>query len=171
MPEQGAEAPQEAQEATQNTTDDASTEPQGDGAKTFDADYVRQLRAEAAKYRKEAQEAKSKAQEYEDRDKTELEKLNGKLSKAEQAKLDAEQRLLRYEVAAEKQVPAEALELLTGSTREELEAKADKLLALVQKPEPTPDFDGGARETAPAAQTPEQAHDAFIAGLISGKSP
>jgi hypothetical protein len=52
--------------------------------------------------------------------------------------------------------------LLKGTTREELEASADKILSLVKKPDTSdtkPDFDGGAREPAPDPETPEQAHN------------
>jgi hypothetical protein len=159
------ESPQEGQEPKPATEPD---EPPA-GGKTFDEAYVKQLRAEAAQHRREAQEAKQRAQEFEDRDKSELEKLTGKLSKAEQAKADAEAALVRFQVAAEKQVPAEAMDLLVGTTREELEAKADKLLELVKKPEPTPDFDGGTREPAPEAQKPEDAHDAAVLALLGLK--
>jgi hypothetical protein len=167
--EQGAEAPQQAQEATQNTEPE-TVEGATQESKTFDADYVRQLRAEAAKHRKEAQEARSKVEQFENRDKSELEKAQTKAQKLEAEKAQAEARLLRYEVATEKNVPAKLVPLLTAATREELEAQAALILETA-KPEQTPDFDGGAREPAPAAQSPEQAHDAFITALISGKSP
>ena len=117
-----------------------------------------------------AREAQQRVQQYEDANKSEIEKLTGKLTKAEQRAADAEVQLLRFQVAAEKQVPADAVDLLTGTTREELEAKADRLLALVQKPEATPDFDGGARETAPTPKTPEQEHQDFLLGLLGGRS-
>jgi hypothetical protein len=159
---QEAEAP-EAQEAEETTTEVAVKE-----TTTFDADYVKTLRAEAARHRKEAQEAKAKAAEYEERDKSELEKLSGKLSKLEQEKANAEGALLRYEVAAEKQVPADALDLLTGNTREELEAKADKLLELVKSrnTNESPDFDGGAREPADEPLDPEQQHSKDVLKLL-----
>lgn len=135
---------------------------------TFDADYVKGLRAEAARHRKEAQEAKAEAQELKERDQSEVEKLTTKLTKAEQAKAEAEARLTRYEVAAEKQIPAEALDLLSGNTREELEAKADKILEFTSKTTepPAPEFDGGAREPAPEPKTPAEAHNEFAALLL-----
>lgn len=136
--------------------------------KTFDEDYVKTLRSEAAQRRSENQKLKERLDELEERDKSELEKLTGKVSKAEQAKADAEARLLRFEVAAEKQVPADALDLLNGNTREELEAKADRILQLVKSRNDTdtkPDFDGGPRETAPEALTPEQEHNRAILKL------
>lgn len=51
---------------------------------------------------------------------------------------------LRYEIAAEKNIPADALKLLEGATREEIEEKADALLDLLstqsstKKPKPDP---------------------------------
>ena len=58
-------------------------------------------------------------------------------------------------------MPAEAVSFLTGDTREELEANADKLLKLT-KAEQNPDFDGGARQTAEEAKSPEVAHNETI---------
>jgi len=72
---------------------------------------------------------KAKAAQFdqtEEEKKTELEKLTGKASKAEARAIAAEQALLRSEVAREKGVP---VKLLTGSTKEELEAAADELIA------------------------------------------
>ncbi|MCH9834303.1 hypothetical protein K0U83_01510 [bacterium] len=138
---------------------EATAEP-----KAFDESYVKELRAEAAKHRKEAQEAKAKAQEYEDAQKSELEKAQGKLSKVEQEKAAAESKLLRYEVANDKSVPADVVEFLKGNTREELEASAEKLLSFTSKQAATPDFDGGARETS---TDPQQADtEAFITQLL-----
>lgn len=158
---QEPEAPAEAPEA--------EATPESKPSKTFDADYVKTLRSESASYRKKAQELEQRLSELEERDQSELQKAQGKAAKAEQAKADAEARLIRYEVATEKQIPADALDLLTGTTREELEAKADKLLELTQnrnEPTPDPDFDGGARGPAPDPKTPEeQANDTFL-GLL-----
>jgi hypothetical protein len=65
--------------------------------------------------------------------------------KETQAELERERSArLRYEVAAEKAIPADALKLLEGSTREEIEEKADALLELLntqsstKKPKPDP---------------------------------
>jgi hypothetical protein len=161
---QEPEAPAEAPEA--------EATPESKPSKTFDADYVKQLRAEAARYRTEAQEAKSRVEEFESANQSELEKLTGKLNKEAEARKAAETSLLRFQVAADKQIPSDALDLLTGNTREELEAKADKLLELTQnrnEPTPDPDFDGGAREPAPDPKTPEeQANDTFL-GLLGLK--
>ena len=132
------------------------SEPKGE-EKSFSADYVAQLRAEAAKYRTEAQEAKGKLTEREEAEKSDLEKAQSKLAKLERERDEATASLLRFQVASEKEVPAEAVEFLQGKSREELEASADKILGLVQKPA-VPDFDGGSREPVPEPETPEDAH-------------
>lgn len=138
--------------------------------KTFDEAYVKQLRAEAAANRKAAQEAAAKIEEFENRDKSEVEKLSSKLAKAEARATAAEASFLRFQVAAEKQIPADAVDLLTGSTREELEANADKLLALTKSGAPAPNFDGGAREPAPEPDKPEDAHSKLLTTLF-GQPP
>lgn len=159
--------PQEGQEPTPATE---PSEPQA-GGKTFDEAYVKQLRAEAAQHRKDAQEARQRAEELEARDQSEVEKLTTKVTKAERERDEAKGALLKYEVAAEKQVPADALDLLVGNTREELEARADRLLEYVKKPEATPEFDGGPRDPAPEPKTPEQEHNDVIVALFGGQQP
>jgi hypothetical protein len=156
---------EDAQEGQEPTPATEPNEPQA-GGKTFDEAYVKQLRAEAAQHRKDAQEAKQRAEELEARDQSEVEKLTTKVTKAERERDDAKAALLRYEVATEKQVPADAMDLLVGSTREELEAKADRLLELVKRPEATPEFDGGTREPAPEPKTPDQEHNELAAALF-----
>jgi hypothetical protein len=140
----------------------ADAPPQGE-PKAFDAEYVKTLRGENAQWRIKAQQAEERAQELEDAQKSELEKAQTKAQREAERAAEAQAKLLRFEVAAEKQVPAEALDLLTGTTRDELEAKADKLLELVKsKAQAAQDFDGGAREPAPEPKTPEAAHNDFL---------
>jgi hypothetical protein len=142
-------------------------EPQGQ-PETFPREVVESLRSEAAQRRIEVQQLKEQLEERDERDKTEIEKALSKATKAEQAKAAAETALLRYQVAAEKQIPGEALELLNGNTREELEASADKILSLVKsrtENNDTPNFDGGAREPAPDTD-PTKAHDAAVLKLL-----
>lgn len=149
-----AEAP-EGQEPTTPAAEDAA--PTTPDPKTFDEGYVKQLRAEAAAGRKARQDLEAKIAEFEERDKSETEKLTGKITKAEQKAAEAESKLLRYEVAQEKNVPAKLVPLLTGQTREDLEAQAALIL---ENPKPAePDFDGGPREPAGPAKTPEEEHN------------
>lgn len=147
-----------------------SVEP--DAAKTFDAAYVKQLRTEAAGNRKRASEAETRLAELEERDKSDAQKAQTKAERAEARATEAESKLLRYEVATEKKIPADAMDLLVGDTREELEAKADKLLALTKASAATPEFDGGVREPAPEPKSPEDSHKDTLMGLFGrGNEP
>jgi len=69
--------------------------------------------------------AVAKLKEYEDRDKTEAEKLAERAAAAEKRAAELEVKALRAEVAAAKGIP---VALLSGGTQEELEAHADALL-------------------------------------------
>jgi hypothetical protein len=120
-----------------------ATEP-----KVFDEDYVKKLRAEAAGNRTKANELEQRLKEFEDRDKSETEKAADRATKAEQEAAAAKTQLLRYEVAKDKGLDAKYAELLTGSTKEEMDSVADRLLELATPA--TPSFDGGARQPAPA---------------------
>ena len=108
-------------------------------------------RAEADKWkslaRKHEDQSKANADkakqfdEITEAQKSELERANDRAAQAEAKAAEIEQRALRAEVAAAKGVP---VELLSGSTQEELEASADALLAFRGKP-PAPDFGAGDR--------------------------
>lgn len=143
------------------------TEPQGSET---DTDW----KAEARKWEKRAKEANAfredadKWREYEQSLKPIQERLaedNAALkAEAESARIT----LARYEVAAEKQIAPEAIRLLTGSTREELEESADALLALIanqSKPKaPKPDPSQG--RPVDGSATPEQQFLAAIENII-----
>lgn len=125
---------------------DETVEPQGSEEST-------DWKAEARKWEKRAKEANAhredaeKWREYEASLKPEQERMRERLTAAEQEAEAARIQLLKYEVATEKQLPADALALLTGSSREELEDKAETLLALISnqsKPKtPKPDATQG----------------------------
>jgi hypothetical protein len=135
--------------------------------------YVRQLRREAAATRNKLAEVEEQLQEFNDRDKTEQEKLNERLTTAEKRALDAEVRLMRYEVAAERGLDARAASFLSGATREELELRAEeleKLLGDTSKAKPAAGFDGGARQPAPQKGTPEKEHNDFLLRTM-GRQP
>jgi hypothetical protein len=137
--------------------------------KVFDESYVKELRAEAAKNRKAAQEAQAILQEREDAEKSELERAQGKLAKTEKELAEARTVLLRNEVADELEVPSKLRPLLTGASKEDLEAQARLIIENATKPE-EPTFDGGPRDPSPDPKTPEGAHSELIAGLFGGKS-
>lgn len=139
-------------------------------------------KAEARKWEARAKadhEVAQKWREYEQSQKSEHEKLAEELARAKAEASQASATLLRYEIAAEKGIPNAALDLLTGSTREELAANADKLLSLIadqSKPKsPLPDENQG--KPAPAAvdqlteadlksMTPEEILQAKKAGRL-----
>jgi hypothetical protein len=89
---------------------------------------------------------------FEDRDKSDLDKLTERATAAERAATAAQGQLLRHEVAAAKKLPAGWAGRLRGDTREELEADAEALLTELgeQRQRSTPSYDGGVRTGAPA---------------------
>lgn len=154
-------------------------EPQGDPAKLGDAGQKalaeeRKARREAEAKLKELQPLAAKAQELEEAQKTEAEKLAEKLRTAETNATTTESKLLRLEVALDKapagMEPAKVRSLagrLQGKTREELEADAVELFkdfggATANGTEepaeppapgaPRPDPAQGSRGTPPAAR-------------------
>ena len=81
---------------------------------------------------------------YQESQATEDEKRAAKERELEQRATAAEAKLLRSDVADAKKVPVEWREFLTGSTQEELEASADKILTLIaDKKGTTPDPNQG----------------------------
>ena len=101
MPETstGQEPTSGGQEPTDNNTAPANTS--GQEPQTFSADYVRELRAEAAKYRKEAQDAKARVSAFEQQQMSEAEKLQATAKQAQEQAQAARQELqqARAEVA------------------------------------------------------------------------
>lgn len=165
-----------AEDAAKAEPDATTSDKGGDAPTTFTQEQVNDLIAkEKGKIQSRYEgfdEFKAKAEkldEIESQNQSELEKLTGNLTKTEEAKKAAESKLLRFEVATEKKVPAEAVDFLSGSTREELEVSADKLLELVKsgsENKEEPDFDGGAREPAPEPESPEQAHNKTLLTVL-----
>lgn len=108
----------------------AEAEPQGEAQETDWKALARKWEARAKAAKADGDDA-AKWREYEHSQKSEHEKLADKLVAAEAIAAEASAKLTRFEVAAAKGVPAEAVDLLNGTTKEELEASADKLLALI----------------------------------------
>lgn len=131
--------------------DDGGSGGSDDGGdeKTYDAAYVKKLRDEAAKHRREAKDARAKVKEFEDKDKSEAQKLEERATAAEKQATETQTSLLRLEVALEKAPEGMSIaqvrklaKRLTGSTKEELEADAEELFE-----EFTP-AEGGDRESS-----------------------
>jgi hypothetical protein len=106
------------------------TTPQSDVVESDDTDW----KSEARKWESRAKsnvDAADRWREYESSLKSEDEKRAERLVQVE-AELTAERaERTRLEVASEKGIMAEAVKLLTGTTREEIESQADALLKLV----------------------------------------
>ena len=151
-------------EPTEVIQEVVETEPQGEVDTT-------DWKAEARKWEKRAKDSREAAEkwsEYEKSLKPEQERLAEELAIARSEAESARTALLRHEVAAEKGVPADAVKLLVGSTREELEEAADVLLALVAeqvKPKtPRPDSNQG--KPAVGNMSTKDAFAAALDGLL-----
>lgn len=148
---------------SEQATESGSEEPQAGEQEpaTFDAEYVKNLRAQAAKYRTEAKanaDAAARLAALEESQKTETQRLLEERD-ALKAERDAERAsAMRSRVALTKGIAAELAERLRGTTEDELSEDADRLLALI-KPSGPPrfgDVDQGVRKTTPAANTDER---------------
>jgi hypothetical protein len=148
-----------SEETTTEATTEVETteEPQGDAAST-------DWKAEARKWENRAKAAKAdgedaaKWREYETSQKTEHDKMADQLESAKAEASEASVKLLRYQVASQKGIPANAIGLLTGSNTEELEAAADTLLTLIASQSTKtimPDFNSG-RPASSGSSTADQ---------------
>ena len=120
-------------------------------------DVPPEVKAALRKANKEAETLRLRLQEFEDRDKTEAQKLADRAEAAEKRAVELETKAMRLEVASEKGLTPAQAKRLVGTTREELEADADELLETF-KPAQTeateqvvPSLDLGTRGAAPMA--------------------
>lgn len=123
-------------EQEQSATDDVPQELGDAGKKALKSERDARKALEARL--KELEPLAAKAQEFEDAQKSEQERLTEKLSATEERAAKAELRAARLEVATEKGLPSSAVKFLTGETGEELAASADELLGLMAASEPEP---------------------------------
>lgn len=101
-------------------------DPLGDaGLKALQAERTRAAKAEA--------DLKALQKQIEDSQKTAEQKAADAITAATTVATEATAKALRYEVAADKGIDLALASRLTGSTREELEADADKLMTLIPK--------------------------------------
>ncbi len=139
---------------TENATADEQQQQQADASQQADTDTdtgEKDWKAEADKWktlaRKHEDQSKSNAAKAKQFDEiteaqmSELEKANERAAQAETRAAEIEQRATRAEVAAATGVPAE---LLSGTTQEDLEASAAKLLEF-RGTQQAPDFGAGNR--------------------------
>jgi hypothetical protein len=147
----------ETTEVTPEPTETTETveQPQGEATET-------DWKAESRKWESRAKAAKAdsdaaaKWRDYEKSLKPEQERLAEELAQAKTEAIEASVKLLKYEIANQKGIPGDAVDLLAGQTREDLEASADKLVSLIanQSNKPTKADvnqgkpDGGGNSTA-----------------------
>jgi len=95
--------------------------------KTFDEDYVKELRRESAGYRSQLRSVEQER----DSALSELEELRGGSKETSSRATQLEQENARLKVALEKGLPADLVPRLVGTNVEELAADADALLSLI----------------------------------------
>lgn len=172
-PEKAADTPADTGQAPTGTQKDGGQEPQGKTPETFGRDYVESLRSENASTRTKLREAEAKLEEAADKDRSEVERAAAKAGRETKRADEAEAKLNRYEVAREKKLPHEYFDLLTASSREDLEKQADLILDKLKDAggEKPSEFGGGPRVPAPEPKTPEEAHNDLLVGLFTGSAP
>lgn len=160
---QEAETTDPVEETGEETIETEADEkpPWGDD---FDAErawkLTQNLREEAKAAKKDAAAAREKVKEFEDKDKSEAQRLQDRAETAEKSLAAAERLVLVSEVALEKGLtPAQAKRLI-GTTKEELEADADELLASFKQETGGQELTGRPRErlrpgAVPAAEAEE----------------
>lgn len=117
------------------------------------------------KANREAESLRLKLKEFEDRDKTDQQKLTERLTAAEAAAAASDLELARFRVAAKAGIPADLAGRLQGSSEEELTADAESLKKLLGDATSATSFDGGARTPAGA---PRDMND-LIRRSLSGR--
>ncbi len=165
------------------TPTDTKADGLGDGGKkALDAERSARRAAEKA-----ATEALAKVKQFEDRDKTEQERLTEQLAALKSEATEAKAEALRLRVAAETGLPADLHEFLAGDDEVQLRAKAQKLMAATaaatDSRRPAPDPTQGAKPGAGDGQltkadlarmTPQEivaAQDSGrLADLMSGRN-
>jgi hypothetical protein len=131
--------------------------------RTYSQSYVKQLRRENAEARKRLEALEAVVKEREDAEKTEAEKEREARVAAEKERDDLKTHALRVEVAGELGLDLTAVQFLTGSTREEIEHRAEELAKLLKQGKPAASFDGGARpKVPPEPKSPEVEHNQFL---------
>jgi len=117
----------EKQEQKVTETQEVTETKEAPKGKTFDEDYVKELRRESAGYRSQLRNVEQER----DSALAELEELRGGSKEVSSRVGTLEQENARLKVALEKGLPADLVPRLVGTNAEELAADADALLALI----------------------------------------
>lgn len=132
--------------ADDDTTPETGDEPEETKPAPRSDDHdVEKLKAALRKANKEAEQTRLKLKEFEDRDKTESEKLADTNRTLEERARKAEIDLCRYRVAMRKGLTETQARRLVGESEEEFESDADELVAAFKgsEPEAAPPATGG----------------------------
>lgn len=168
-----ADMEQDAEQVPDDQQDDLTPSERELTDQAEQPDAVRKAIATERRERKAAEKAlkelNTRLREFEDKDRTEGERLQARADEAEKALAEAtakakdlELQMLRARVAAQAGLPAEAVSRLQGSTEAELKRDAEQLSALVgartrAASAPSAGFGGGPRGSeAPADSTQAQ---------------
>lgn len=143
-------------DAPENDSHDNSNEENSSVEKeteTFDREYVKKLRDEAAKYRTKAKELEPLAQkmrELQESKKTDLEKAQDRIKQLEEEAKASKTAALRAQVAAKTGVPEELLP--AGGDEETLTRAAKSLVEWAEKQKPEVKKLPGSRAAGSSAQ-------------------
>lgn len=126
---------------TNSETEDEQEQQEPEKAR---AEIPPEVAAALRKANKEAETARRRLREIEDRDKTETQKATERATQAEKDAAEARAAYLRLKVGSAKGLPVGLAERLRGDTEEEMAADADSLLAAVKPSNgKTGSFDAG----------------------------
>ena len=139
-------APEEVSALPQE--DDAPLTATGEKAMAALKQQLREAKAKA----KVGEEAARRLAELEEAGKSEAQRLEDRAATAQRDRDSAVRQALVYEVALSKGLAPDLAKRLVGNTREELEADADTVLALVAPPEPAPTTNPHGFAVVPAMQ-------------------
>lgn len=130
--------------APQDAPDTGAKDPQ------VEADKWKALARKHEQAAKANAGAAKKLADIENASKTEQQRLEERATAAERERDEQAAALLRMRVAVAKQLPADLVDRLRGSTEQELQADADQLLTLMSGARPRGDIDQGARTQSAA---------------------
>jgi len=139
--------------ADESETAATADENAADDAPLPKAPNVKAMETALRKANKEAENARIKLKEYEDRDKSESERAAERIAAAEQRAIEAERSSLRLRIAANKNLPPKLADRLHGDTEDEMSADADELLAELGNRNGGTKVPAGPRNDQPTTET------------------
>lgn len=151
------EQEQEQEQVEEQDRPDAATADGADALGDAGKQALDRMKRERSAAKREASELAAKLKEYEDRDKSETERLAARAEQAEQQLAALRSEALRSRVALSKGLPADLADRLRGDDEDTLLEDADRLLALVGKRRPAGDIDQGVRDTGRPPQLTREA--------------